>query len=81
MRVGVPKEIKVHEYRVSLTPEAVAELTACGHAVVVETGAGAGIDFTDQDYLAAGATIARGAKAVFDNADMCCGRCQRSPGA
>src|SRR5258708_3276438 len=70
MRVGVPKEIKVHEYRVSPTRGAGAELTACGRAVGVETGAGAGIDFTDQDYLAAGATIARGAKAVFDNADM-----------
>jgi alanine dehydrogenase len=45
MRVGVPKEIKVHEYRVGLTPASVAELTAAGHEVVVETRAGEGIDF------------------------------------
>jgi alanine dehydrogenase len=70
MRIGVPKEIKVHEYRVGLTPEAVAELTARGHAVLVERGAGAGIDFSDDDYLAAGAEIAADAKAVFDAADM-----------
>ena len=44
MRVGVPKEIKVHEYRVGLTPASVAELVAHGHEVVVETGAGKGID-------------------------------------
>ena len=47
MRVGVPKEIKVHEYRVGLTPPSVAELVANGHEVVVETQAGSGIDFTD----------------------------------
>ncbi len=69
MHVGVPKEIKVHEYRVGLTPPSVAELTAAGHAVTVETGAGAGIDFTDRDYVAAGATIAPTAAAVFA-ADM-----------
>ena len=58
MRIGVPKEIKVHEYRVGLTPDAVAELTALGHSVVVETNAGKGVDFLDADYVAAGATIA-----------------------
>ena len=47
MRVGVPKEIKVHEYRVGLTPAAVAELVANGHEVFVETRAGKGIDFSD----------------------------------
>ena len=47
MRVGVPKEIKVHEYRVGLTPASVAELVAAGHSVVVETKAGSGIDFSD----------------------------------
>ena len=56
MHVGVPKEIKIHEYRVGLTPPSVAELTASGHTVTVETGAGSGIDFTDDDYVAAGAT-------------------------
>jgi alanine dehydrogenase len=70
MHVGVPKEIKVHEYRVGLTPPSVAELTAAGHAVTVETGAGSGIDFTDRDYVAAGATIAPTAAAVFAAADM-----------
>ncbi len=70
MRVGVPREIKVHEYRVGLTPPSVAELTARGHKVIVETGAGGGIDFTDGDYVAAGATIAPDAPAVFKAADM-----------
>jgi alanine dehydrogenase len=70
MRVGVPKEIKVHEYRVGLTPPSVAELVARGHSVVVETGAGGGIDFTDGDYTAAGATIAATPQAVFAGADM-----------
>jgi alanine dehydrogenase len=70
MRVGVPKEIKVHEYRVGLTPASVAELTAQGHEVIVETGAGAGIDFTDEDYVAAGARIVGTAREVFDAAEM-----------
>jgi len=70
MHVGVPKEIKIHEYRVGLTPPSVAELTASGHAVTVETGAGSGIDFTDADYVAAGATVVDSAAAVFAAADM-----------
>jgi alanine dehydrogenase len=70
MHVGVPKEIKIHEYRVGLTPPSVAELTACGHAVTVETGAGSGIDFTDADYVAAGATVVAGAAEVFAAAEM-----------
>ena len=70
MHVGVPKEIKIHEYRVGLTPPSVAELTAGGHSVTVETGAGSGIDFTDGDYVAAGATIAATAADVFASADM-----------
>jgi alanine dehydrogenase len=57
MRIGVPREIKVHEYRVGLTPASVAELTAAGHEVVVETNAGAGIGFTDADYTSAGVVI------------------------
>ena len=55
MRVGVPKEIKVHEYRVGLTPASVAELTGAGHEVVVETGAGNGIDCPNKAYEKAGA--------------------------
>ncbi len=70
MHVGVPKEIKIHEYRVGLTPPSVAELTASGHRVTVETGAGSGIDFTDGDYVAAGAGIAATAAEVFATADM-----------
>lgn len=57
MRIGVPKEIKVHEYRVGLTPASVAELTALGHQVTVETDAGAAIGFVDAQYRAAGAEI------------------------
>jgi len=70
MHVGVPKEIKIHEYRVGLTPPSVAELTAAGHAVTVETGAGSGIDFTDGDYVAAGAAVVATAAEVFAAADM-----------
>jgi alanine dehydrogenase len=53
----VPKEIKVHEYRVGLTPAAVRELTASGHTIVVEHDAGTAIGFADADYLAAGADV------------------------
>jgi len=70
MRIGVPKEIKNHEYRVGLTPASVAELVAAGHDVVVETRAGQGIDFEDQDYKDVGATIVADAPAVFAGADM-----------
>jgi alanine dehydrogenase len=70
MRVGVPKEIKNHEYRVGLTPASVAELTAQGHEVVVEALAGNGIDFSDRDYMDAGARIMPNASEVFAAADM-----------
>jgi alanine dehydrogenase len=70
MRIGVPKEIKNHEYRVGLTPPSVAELVAAGHEVVVETGAGKGIDFEDSDYVEAGAKILPDADAVFAEAQM-----------
>ena len=70
MHVGVPKEIKIHEYRVGLTPSSVAELTTAGHRVTVETQAGMGIDFTDDDYVAAGADIAATAAEVFASADL-----------
>jgi alanine dehydrogenase len=70
MRVGVPKEIKVHEYRVGLTPSAVGELVAAGHEVIVETKAGLGIDFDDQVYVDAGARIAGSAAETFAAADM-----------
>jgi alanine dehydrogenase len=70
MRIGVPKEIKVHEYRVGLTPASVAELVAHGHELFVEAGAGQGIDCPDKAYEKAGATILPDAKSVFDSADM-----------
>ncbi|WP_265570871.1 alanine dehydrogenase [Sphingomicrobium nitratireducens] len=70
MRVGVPKEIKNHEYRVGLTPASVAELVAHGHEVFVETKAGCGIDFDDKHYEKVGATILPDAKSVFEAADM-----------
>jgi len=70
MRVGVPKEIKNHEYRVGLTPASVAELVAAGHEVVIETSAGMGIDFPDSAYEEAGASILPDAAAVFAGADM-----------
>jgi alanine dehydrogenase len=70
MRVGVPKEIKNHEYRVGLTPPSVAELVGAGHEVIVETKAGSGIDFDDQDYVDAGARIVPDAKTVFAQSDM-----------
>ena len=70
MRVGVPKEIKVHEYRVGMTPASVAELTAAGHEVFVEAGAGKGIDCPDKAFVKAGAEILPDAAAVFKAADM-----------
>ncbi len=70
MRVGVPKEIKNHEYRVGMTPASVAELVACGHEVFVETKAGTGIDFSDKAYEKVGATILPTAADVFARSDM-----------
>ena len=70
MRVGVPKEIKNHEYRVGMTPSSVAELVASGHEVFVETKAGMGIDFSDAAYEKVGATILPTAADVFAAADM-----------
>ncbi|HEY0629989.1 MAG TPA: alanine dehydrogenase [Sphingomicrobium sp.] len=70
MRIGVPKEIKVHEYRVGLTPASVAELVAHGHEVFVETKAGGGIDFSDSAYEKVGAKILPTAADVFAQSDM-----------
>jgi len=70
MRVGVPREIKVHEYRVGLTPEAVREYAAAGHEVLVEAGAGAGISAPDAAYEAAGAKIIASASEVFARAEL-----------
>jgi alanine dehydrogenase len=70
MKVGVPKEIKNHEYRVGLVPATVRELTERGHEVFVETTAGAGIGLEDSDYEAVGARILDTAAEVFDAAEM-----------
>ena len=70
MRIGVPREIKVHEYRVGLVPAGVRELTASGHEVIVETGAGDGIGLSDAEYRAAGASIAPNAAEVFAKAQL-----------
>ena len=70
MRIGCPKEIKVQEHRVGLTPAAAREAVAHGHSVLVQTGAGAGAGFPDADYVAAGAEIAPDAGAVFAGADL-----------
>ncbi len=70
MLVGVPKEIKNHEYRVGLTPNGAAALVRNGHQVLVETNAGAGVGFDDALYTKAGAKIAKNADEVFATADM-----------
>jgi alanine dehydrogenase len=70
MRVGCPKEIKNHEYRVGLTPGSVREYIAHGHAVIVQSGAGAGIGADDNIYRAAGAQVVDKAEEVFTRADM-----------
>src|SRR5499427_2838167 len=70
MLIGVPKEIKTHEYRVGLTPDAVREYVAAGHRVVVEKNAGAGIGASDDLYHRAGALIAGDASEIFATAEM-----------
>jgi alanine dehydrogenase len=70
MRIGVPREIKIREYRVGIVPANVRELTERGHQVVVETGAGAGIGASDSDYLDAGAVIVATAREVFEAAEL-----------
>ena len=70
MLVGVPKEIKTHEYRVGLVPGSVRELIHHGHKVLVESGGGAGIGFDDEAYRRAGAEIASGPSEVFTKAEL-----------
>lgn len=70
MRIGVPREIKVHEYRVGLTPDSVRELVSHGHAVLVQAGAGAGIGQDDEAYRRAGAAIVPDAPGVYGEADL-----------
>lgn len=70
MKIGVPKEIKVHEYRVGMTPAQVKELTKLNHVVYIENNAGEAINFTNEDYIKAGGVILNSAKEVFTISDM-----------
>ena len=70
MRIGVPKEIKIHEYRVGLIPAAVREITQAGHKVFLETNAGIGSGFDNASYVKAGATILETAEEIFGEAEM-----------
>jgi alanine dehydrogenase len=70
MKIGVPKEIKIHEYRVGLVPAGVRELVDAGHQVLVQSGAGSGIGFEDSHYQSAGALIAQRAQDVFATSDL-----------
>ena len=70
MLVGVPKEIKVHESRVALTPEGVAEFVRAGHSVVIEKGAGLGSSLTDADYIAAGARVEENVEKIWASSEM-----------
>ena len=70
MKIGVPGEIKIHEYRIGLVPAGVRELVAAGHQVLVQSGGGSGIGFEDSHYLAAGAGIAQTAEEIFAGADL-----------
>jgi alanine dehydrogenase len=70
MKIGVPTEVKVHEYRVGLVPSGVRELVHAGHQVLVQSGAGAGIGFGDADYRAAGASVAATAAEIFAQSDL-----------
>jgi len=70
MRVGIPKEVKVHEYRVAITPVGVHELVAHGHEVFVQSGAGVGSSIDDVEYADAGAKLLDSADEVWGNADL-----------
>ena len=70
MRIGVPSEVKNHEYRVALTPAGAHHLVLAGHAVAVQAGAGEGSRIPDEEYLAAGATIVESADEVWGRAEL-----------
>ncbi|WBB81301.1 alanine dehydrogenase [Micromonospora sp. WMMD882] len=70
MKVGIPREVKNHEYRVAITPAGVNEFTRHGHQVLVESGAGAGVGITDEEFAAAGAKILATADEVWDTAEL-----------
>ena len=70
MKIGVPKEIKIEEYRVGLTPDSIRYFVNHGHTVLVETCAGSGLNYSDEDYLDAGAKIADYAEKIFSECDL-----------
>ncbi|MEU4570130.1 alanine dehydrogenase [Micromonospora sp. NPDC023956] len=70
MKVGIPREVKNHEYRVAITPAGVNEFTRYGHQVLVESGAGVGSSITDEEFAAAGAKILSTADEVWDSSDL-----------
>lgn len=70
MIVGVPKEIKVHESRVAITPEGVSEFVAAGHSVIIEDNAGVGSAITNEDFIAAGASIVSDSDSVWSTAEL-----------
>ena len=70
MLIGVPKEIKNHEYRVGLTPSSVMELVKHGHHILIQHDAGAGVDFSDDQYISAGAEIVSTAEEIFARGEM-----------
>ena len=70
MKVGIPAEVKNHEYRVAITPVGVHELVGHGHEVMIQKGAGLGSSITDDDYISQGARIIDSADDVWGEADM-----------
>src|SRR3982750_3558488 len=70
MIVGVPKEVKADEYRVAMLPVGAEELTAAGHTVLIEAGAGQGGGIADAQYAAVGATLVGGAEVIWSEADL-----------
>ena len=70
MLIGVPKEIKNHEYRIGMTPSGVAELVADGHVVLVESDGGTAVGFHNEDYLSAGAEVVNTAGEIFERSEM-----------
>ena len=70
MIVGVPKEIKVHESRVAITPEGVSEFVHAGHTVIIENNAGAGSSISNEEFVAAGASIVATADEVWQKSDL-----------
>ena len=70
MRIGIPAEVKNHEYRVAITPAGVRELVLNGHEIFVQAGAGTGSSITDAEYQAAGAQVLRTADDVWGTGDL-----------